>query len=195
MAAAALPDPHTVRSDRQLYDYTQELKDRYLRKSVPLNKVCYDNTLEVIKHALGTHTAISRVHVRLKASREIRIATVFRQAPAAFLRMIVVHELAHLKEADHNKAFYQLCQHMEPDYLQLEFDTRLYLTELANRGQRDRSSYTARPLPDLPAMEPIRLDKRLSALLGIPRGEARRYRRRLGHGQWRGGGTAAASGR
>ncbi len=52
------PDPHEVRSDRQLYDYTQELKDRYLRKSVPLNKVCYDNTLEVIKHALGTHTAI-----------------------------------------------------------------------------------------------------------------------------------------
>jgi predicted metal-dependent hydrolase len=137
LAAAALPDPHEVRSDRQLYDYTQELKDRYLRKSVPLNKVCYDNTLEVIKHALGTHTAISRVHGgRLKASREIRIATVFRQAPAAFLRMIVVHELAHLKEADHNKAFYQLCQHMEPDYLQLEFDTRLYLTELANRGQR-----------------------------------------------------------
>ncbi|WP_049421693.1 M48 metallopeptidase family protein, partial [Stenotrophomonas maltophilia] len=113
------PDPHEVRSDRQLYDYTQELKDRYLRKSVPLNKVCYDNTLEVIKHALGTHTAISRVHGgRLKASREIRIATVFRQAPAAFLRMIVVHELAHLKEADHNKAFYQLCQHMEPEYLQ-----------------------------------------------------------------------------
>lgn len=23
------PDPHEVRSDRQLYDYTQELKDRY----------------------------------------------------------------------------------------------------------------------------------------------------------------------
>ncbi|MCL8395062.1 M48 metallopeptidase family protein, partial [Pseudomonas aeruginosa] len=85
----------------------------------------------------GTHTAISRVHGnRLKASREIRIAAVFRQAPAAFLRMIVVQELAHLKEADHNKAFYQLCQHMEPDYLQLEFDTRLYLTELANRSQR-----------------------------------------------------------
>ena len=60
----------------------------------------------------------------------------FRDAPAPFLEMIVAHELAHLKEADHNKAFYQLCQHMEPDYLQLEFDTRLYLTELANRGQR-----------------------------------------------------------
>ncbi len=50
--------------------------------------------------------------------------------------MIVVYELAHLKEADYNYVFFQLCQHMEPDYLQLEFDTRLYLTELANRGQR-----------------------------------------------------------
>ncbi|MDV3468099.1 M48 family metallopeptidase [Stenotrophomonas sp. C3(2023)] len=129
------PEPHDVRSDRQLYDYTQQLKERYLRQSVPLNKVCYDSRLEVVKHALGTHTAVSRVHgSRLKASREIRIASVFRQAPAAFLRMIVVHELAHLKEADHNKAFYQLCRHMEPDYLQLEFDTRLYLTQLAHRG-------------------------------------------------------------
>lgn len=129
------PDQHEVRSDRQLYDYTQQMKDRFLRQSVPLNKVCYDNKLEVVKHALGTHTAISRVHGgRLKASREIRIASVFRQAPAAFLRMIVVHELAHLKEAEHNKAFYQLCRHMEPDYLQLEFDTRLYLTEQVHRS-------------------------------------------------------------
>jgi predicted metal-dependent hydrolase len=122
---------HTVRSDGQLYDYVQALKERHLRRSVPLGKVAYDSTLQVMKHALGTHTAISRVHgSRLKASREIRIAIVFRDAPAEFLKMIVVHELAHLKEADHNKAFYQLCTHMEPDYHQLEFDLRLYLTHL-----------------------------------------------------------------
>jgi UTP pyrophosphatase len=123
--------PNTVRNDAQLYDYVQELKDRHLRKSVPLGKVLYDSKLQVMKHALGTHTAISRVHGgKLKASREIRIATVFRDAPAEFLRMIVVHELAHLKEADHNKAFYQLCTHMAQDYHQLEFDLRLYLTHL-----------------------------------------------------------------
>jgi predicted metal-dependent hydrolase len=122
---------HGVRNDGQLYDYVQALKDRHLRKSVPLGKVLYDNRLQVVKHALGTHTAISRVHGdRLKASREIRIASVFRDAPAPFLKMIVVHELAHLKEAEHNKAFYQLCTHMEPDYHQLEFDLRLYLTHL-----------------------------------------------------------------
>jgi UTP pyrophosphatase len=123
--------PHTVRNDGQLYDYVQALKERHLRKSVPLGKVLYDSKLQVMKHALGTHTAISRVHGgKLKASREIRIATVFRDAPADFLKMIVVHELAHMKEADHNKAFYQLCTHMEQDYHQLEFDLRLYLTHL-----------------------------------------------------------------
>ena len=127
-------DAHAVRNDRQLYEYTLAIKERYLRKAEPLNKVVYDNTLQVVKHALGTHTTVSRVQgSRLKASREIRIATVFRDAPAEFLKMIVVHELAHLKENEHNKPFYQLCIHMAPDYHQLEFDLRLYLTDLDNK--------------------------------------------------------------
>lgn len=54
----------------------------------------------------------------------------FRDAPAEFLKMIVVHELAHLKEPAHDRAFYRLCTHMAPDYHQLEFDMRLYLTLL-----------------------------------------------------------------
>jgi len=131
LLAAKYRDAHTVRNDGQLYAYVQSLKERHMRKAAPLGKVIYDGKLQVLKHALGTHTTISRVQGgRLKASREIRIATVFRDAPADFLKMIVVHELAHMKEADHNKAFYQLCTHMAPDYHQLEFDLRLYLTQL-----------------------------------------------------------------
>ncbi|HSX60813.1 MAG TPA: YgjP-like metallopeptidase domain-containing protein [Tahibacter sp.] len=131
MLADKYGESHAVRTDGQLYEYVQAIKDRHLRKSAPLSKVIYDAKLQVMKHALGTHTTISRVQGdRLKASREMRIATVFRDAPAAFLRMIVVHELAHLKEAEHNKSFYQLCSHIEPDYHQLEFDARLYLTHL-----------------------------------------------------------------
>ncbi|WP_296278660.1 M48 family metallopeptidase [Pseudoxanthomonas sp.] len=131
MLAKKYPHVHAIRSDGQLYEYVQALKERYLRRSVSLGKVVYDGTLQVMEHALGTHTIVSRVQgSRLKASREIRIATVFREAPAEFLKMIAVHELAHFKEAEHNKAFYQLCTHMEPDYHQLEFDLRLYLTQL-----------------------------------------------------------------
>lgn len=49
--------------------------------------------------------------------------------------MITVHELA-LRERGHNKAFYQLCRHMEPQYFQLEFELRVYLTHLDGGGER-----------------------------------------------------------
>jgi predicted metal-dependent hydrolase len=120
---------HSVQTDRALYDYTIELKDRYLRSSVPLAKVGYDAKLHIIRNALGTHTTIARVQGgKLKAKREIRVAQLFRQAAPEFLKMIVVHELAHLREREHDKAFYALCTHMEPDYHQYEFDLRLWLT-------------------------------------------------------------------
>ena len=121
--------PHGMRTDGALYAYVQDLKNTYLRSAEPLGKVVFDNKLQVVKHALGTHTTISRVQgSKLKTKREIRIASLFRDAPLPFLRMIAVHELAHMKERDHGKAFYKLCTYMEPDYHRLELDVRLYLT-------------------------------------------------------------------
>ena len=120
---------HEVRTDGALYDYVAALKSRFMRQAEPLAKVAYDNKLHVIQNALGTHTTVSRVQgTRLKAKREIRVASQFKEAPAEFLKMIVVHELAHLKVREHDKAFYALCMHMEQAYHQLEFDVRLWLT-------------------------------------------------------------------
>lgn len=122
---------HQVRTDKALYQYVQDLKNECMRNAGPIDKVAFDSKLHVITHALGTHTAISRVQGgKLKAKHEIRIAAMFKQVPIEFLRMIVVHELAHLKEKQHDKAFYQLCLYMEPQYHQYEFDLRLYLTLL-----------------------------------------------------------------
>jgi len=120
---------HGVRTDKALYDYVQELKGQHMRNAGQLSVVSFDGTLQALRNALGLHTAISRVQgSKLKAKREIHIAAIFKNAPPEFLRMIVVHELAHLKEREHDKAFYQLCRHMEPNYHQLEFDLRVYLT-------------------------------------------------------------------
>ncbi|MEP6722041.1 MAG: YgjP-like metallopeptidase domain-containing protein [Variovorax sp.] len=131
------PAVHDIRTDRALYDYVTGLKSEYLRNAEPLSKVAFDSKLHVIRNALGTHTTVSRVQgSKLKSKREIRVASLFKEVPAEWLRMIVVHELAHMKEREHGKAFYALCTHMEPAYHQLEFDLRLYLTHLDAGGER-----------------------------------------------------------
>lgn len=135
--ARRYPDRHDVQSDRALYGYTNALRQEHMRSAPAIDKVVYDNKLDVVQKALGLHTAVSRVQGgRLKAKKEFRVASLFKEAAPEFLRMIVVHELAHLRERDHNKAFYQLCEHMLPGYHQLEFDLRLYLTwrDLGEKG-------------------------------------------------------------
>ena len=144
------PAAHGIRTDKALYDYVSEIKNTYLRNVGQVSKVMFDSRLQVLQHALGTHTSISRVQgAKLQAKREIRIASIFKEMPIEFLRMIAVHEIAHMKERAHGKAFYQLCQHMEPDYHQLEFDLRTYLSHLEITAQPLWVT-TASPPQDLP---------------------------------------------
>lgn len=132
---AKYPHPGIINNDSQLRVYVQALKNRFLKKSDPLSKIQFDPKIHIVNHALGTHTFVSRVQGgKLKAKNELRISTLFRNTPEPFLQMIVVHELAHLKEKDHNKSFYQLCTHMQPDYHQIEFDVRVYLTQVEEKG-------------------------------------------------------------
>jgi hypothetical protein len=122
---------HTVRTDGQLYDYVQALKDRHLRQSVPLGKVIYDSKLQVMKHALGTHTS--------------DFARAGRQAqgqPRDPHRHRVPRCAGGFPEDDRGaragapegsrarQGVLSLCTHMEAEYHQLEFDLRLYLTQL-----------------------------------------------------------------
>jgi predicted metal-dependent hydrolase len=123
------PGRHDVQSDKALYAYALALKQEHLRNAPSIDKVLFDNRLDLTHRALGLHTTVSRVQGgKLKAKKEIRVASLFKDAAPQFLKMIVVHELAHFKETDHNKAFYKLCEHMQPGYHQLEFDLRVYLT-------------------------------------------------------------------
>ncbi|MCY0964688.1 YgjP-like metallopeptidase domain-containing protein [Parathalassolituus penaei] len=122
------PSVHELGSEKALYEYAQDIKNDFMRSSPPISKVIYDDKIHVINNALGLHTYVSRVQGnKLKAKNEVRISSLFRKVPEPMLRMILVHELAHLREKEHDKAFYKLCCYMEPDYHQLEFDLRLYL--------------------------------------------------------------------
>ena len=123
------PERHAVQSDKALYAYALELKQEHLRNAPSFDKVLFDNRLDLTHRALVLHTTISRVQgAKLKAKKELRVASLFKDAAPAFLKLIVVHALAHLIGSAHNKAFYKLCEYMQPGYHQLEFDLRVYLT-------------------------------------------------------------------
>ena len=78
----------------------------------------------MIHNALGTHRTLSRVQGReLKAKhKEIRVASLFKEVPIEWLRMIVVPQVA-MKE----RLLRALRAAVEPDYHQHEFDLQLYL--------------------------------------------------------------------
>jgi len=125
------PRVHNIANDGDLRDYVTDLKNQHLKKSQPLSKIIYDSKIHVVNNALGLHSYVARVQGgKLKTKNGLRVGAVFKKTPIDFLNMIVVHELAHLKEKQHNKAFYRLCLHMLPEYHQLELDMRLYLIQL-----------------------------------------------------------------
>lgn len=127
--AARYPERHGVRTNKALQRYVQEIKAQRMRTAPPLGQVLFDDRLHVVHGALGLHTTTTRAHgARLRKRREVRIAGLFKETPPEFLHMIVVHELAHMKHAEHDRDFYRLCEHMERDYHQLELDLRLFLT-------------------------------------------------------------------
>jgi len=122
------PNIHDIRTDKALYDMTIAIKNAHMRQSDPLSKVIFDEKINLSHHALGLHTYVNRRQGhKVKAKNEIRISSRLKHTPIELLQMVIVHELAHLREKEHNKAFYQLCSFMLPDYHQLEFDMRVWL--------------------------------------------------------------------
>ncbi|MFY8349809.1 M48 family metallopeptidase [Pseudoalteromonas sp. SSM20] len=129
------PIAHQFKSEKALYDFATGLKQHYLKNAPKLNSVKYEKQKDLVLNALGTHTFKRHAHgKKLKAQHHIAIANQLKYAPEEILKTLVVHELAHFKEKDHNKSFYNLCCHMQPDYFQGELDLRLFMV-LCDRGE------------------------------------------------------------
>ena len=129
------PTTHSIYNDGDLREFVLALKNQHMKKSSPLSKIIYDTKIHVVHNALGLHSYVSRKQGgKLKAKNELRVSAIFKKSSEALLHMIVVHELAHLKEKEHNKAFYRLCLHMLPEYHQLELEMRLMLVQMEHGG-------------------------------------------------------------
>ncbi|AXT37437.1 M48 family peptidase [Alteromonas sp. BL110] len=122
------PEAHDVTTDKLLYQYATELKKQFLKNALPFGRAAFKKQGDMITNALGTHTYRMQGKTR---KHDLAINKDLLYAPEPLLKALVVHELAHFKEKDHNKAFYKLCCYMEPDYHQLELDLRLFCVAVA----------------------------------------------------------------
>lgn len=122
------PEAHDVTTDKLLYQYATELKKQFLKNAPPFGRAAFKKQGDMITNALGTHTYRMQGKTR---KHDLAINNDLLYAPEPLLKALVVHELAHFKEKDHNKAFYKLCCYMEPDYHQLELDLRLFCVAVA----------------------------------------------------------------
>lgn len=82
--------------------------------------------LEIFSAKLGVKTTqlfLSNAKTRwgsCNSKREIRLNWRLIQAPPALINYVVCHELAHLKEMNHSKKFWQVVEALFPDYLAAE---------------------------------------------------------------------------
>eukprot|EP00427_Karlodinium_veneficum_P034638 CAMPEP_0169280918 /NCGR_PEP_ID=MMETSP1016-20121227/55911_1 /TAXON_ID=342587 /ORGANISM="Karlodinium micrum, Strain CCMP2283" /LENGTH=166 /DNA_ID=CAMNT_0009369371 /DNA_START=303 /DNA_END=803 /DNA_ORIENTATION=- len=126
-------EAHEVKDDAKLFEYVQDMKRKYMKSSKPLTKICFCDKIATVYNALGVQATSVRIQgKKLKSKNELRVCSVFKKLPADFLLMIVAHELAHLRHKEHDKRFYQLASHMDPDYMQHEVDLRVWLWAMAN---------------------------------------------------------------
>ncbi len=51
--AKRYPGTHDYATDKALWQYTQDLKNQFLRNAPPINKVMYDNKIHVLKTRSG----------------------------------------------------------------------------------------------------------------------------------------------
>ena len=55
------PEAHLIQTDKALYQYSNEIKQNFLRNAPMLDKVHYDNKLGIEHHALGLN--LSLIHI------------------------------------------------------------------------------------------------------------------------------------
>ncbi|NCO47159.1 MAG: M48 family metallopeptidase, partial [Vibrio sp.] len=76
------PQRHSIQSEKALFNYAIDLKNQYMKKTAPISKVVYDNKIHIINNALGLHSYVAKVHGgKIKSKNEIRIASMFKEAP------------------------------------------------------------------------------------------------------------------
>ena len=140
-AAVYINNPPTA-LDRSTLEMYQSFMAGYVRR---INQSTFNVAIGGVRIGSAKYSRLAQINLKTRILTFSRYA--IENVPERGRRYLVLHELAHVKEASHNRRFWQLVANYEPDYKQigrsLEFAFKQNVKEIRTRkGKKFHSLFS-----------------------------------------------------
>jgi Protein of unknown function DUF45 len=107
-------DPDPFLADRAAFELYQAFMVGYVRR---LNEATFNVTIGGVRIGSAKYSRLAQINLKSRIITFSRFAV--ENVPERGRRYLVLHELAHVKEANHNDRFWGLVEQHEPSYLKV----------------------------------------------------------------------------
>jgi hypothetical protein len=127
--------------DRATIELYQSFMAGYVRR---INDATFRVAIGGIRVGSAKYSRLAQINLKTRIMTFSRYA--IENVPERGRRYLVLHELAHIKEASHNRRFWQLVANFEPDYKQISRDLELAFKENVKEDAQKKSGRKPRRL-------------------------------------------------
>jgi len=138
------PARERVTNSHCLLEMYQAFMVGYVRR---LNEATFNVTIGGVRIGSAKYTRLAQINLKTRIITFSRFAV--ENVPERGRRYLVLHELAHVKEASHNRDFWQNVERFEPNYKQVGRSLELAF----NRNVREDKNQNLAPNPQTGRLE------------------------------------------
>lgn len=120
--------------DNSTLEMYQSFMNGYVRR---INEATYKVTLGGVRIGSAKYSRLAQINLKTRVITFSRYA--IENVPERGRRYLVIHELAHVLEANHNKRFWELVERFEPNYKQIGKQLDLAFKRNVREEQLNRS--------------------------------------------------------
>lgn len=121
--------------DNSTLEMYQSFMNGYVRR---INEATYNVTLGGVRIGSAKYSRLAQINLKTRVITFSRYA--IENVPERGRRYLVIHELAHVLEANHNSRFWELVERFEPNYKQIGKQLDLAFKRNVREEQLNRSA-------------------------------------------------------
>ena len=128
-----------VLADKRTVELYQAFMDGYVRR---INDATFKVTIGGVKIGSAKYTRLAQINLQTRVITFSRFAV--ENVPERGRRYLVLHELAHVKETNHNKRFWQLVETFEPNYRIINRELELAFQQNVTEDRKHLAAHNMR---------------------------------------------------